>query len=334
VKQAGDRGIYVDVMLFNGFSVAEHKASAGNGQNNPWKSHPFNRANNINGIDGDPDGNNSGEETHTLALPSVTALQEAYIRKVIDTVNDLDNVLYEISNESRGDSRDWQYHNINFIKDYERGKAKQHPVGMVNQFPDGDNAMLFASPADWISPTGDIENPPHADGQKVIINDTDHICGFCGDRSWVWKSFTSGDNTAFLDPYNYLTGSGGFDSQWDNIRINLGYTLTFANRINLEEMTPRSDLASSGYCLANPRADKAEYLVYLPYLHGRFTHYLNSHKVTVDLSNTTGQLDVEWFNPVSGNLTTAITATGGGNRTFIEPFDGDAVLYIQSKSQK
>ena len=31
---------------------------------------------------------------------AITALQEAYVRKVVDTVNDLDNVLYEISNES------------------------------------------------------------------------------------------------------------------------------------------------------------------------------------------------------------------------------------------
>ena len=31
--------------------------------------------------------------------PAVTALQEAYVRNVIDTVNDLDNVLYDICNE-------------------------------------------------------------------------------------------------------------------------------------------------------------------------------------------------------------------------------------------
>jgi hypothetical protein len=38
----------------------------------------------------------------TLNIPAVTALQEAYIRKVIDSVNDLDNVLYEVTNESNG----------------------------------------------------------------------------------------------------------------------------------------------------------------------------------------------------------------------------------------
>ena len=34
------------------------------------------------------------------------------MRKVVDTVNDLDNVLYEISNESPGNSQDRQYHMI------------------------------------------------------------------------------------------------------------------------------------------------------------------------------------------------------------------------------
>ena len=35
-------------------------------------------------------------------MAEITAIQEAYAKKVIDTVNDLDNVLYEISNESNG----------------------------------------------------------------------------------------------------------------------------------------------------------------------------------------------------------------------------------------
>ena len=34
--------------------------------------------------------------------PRIQALQEAYIRKVVDTVQDLPNVLYEVANESSG----------------------------------------------------------------------------------------------------------------------------------------------------------------------------------------------------------------------------------------
>jgi hypothetical protein len=55
VIAARERGIYVIVMLFNGWSV-ERK---GNGDN-PWDGHPFNGKNNVNGIDGDLDGDGSG----------------------------------------------------------------------------------------------------------------------------------------------------------------------------------------------------------------------------------------------------------------------------------
>ena len=90
VTAARDRGIYVSVMLFGGI----YECRGG------WTGNPFNAQNNVNGIDGDPDRDGQGLETQTLQVPAVTRLQEAYLRKVIETVNDLDNVLYEISNES------------------------------------------------------------------------------------------------------------------------------------------------------------------------------------------------------------------------------------------
>lgn len=325
VIEAKNRGIYVSIMLFNGWSI-EDKTQLGN----PWQGHPYHRENNINGIDGDRDRNERGEETHTLEIPAVTALQEAYVRNVIDTVNDLDNVLYEISNESQAGSHDWQYHLINYLKTYEKSQPNQHPVGMTVEFPEGDNSKLFDSPADWISLNGDIKNPPIADGSKVILADTDHICGICGDRSWVWKSFTRGENPIFMDvydgamplieppippnPLNY--------EPWVSIRRNSGYALTYANRMNLIAMKPYPNLSSTRYCLANPVATGAEYLVYLP----------EGGKVVVDLSDTKEEVTAEWLNPATGKIITNIKTTGGDRRTFNVPFDGDAVLYIKSET--
>jgi len=82
ISAARDRGIYVSVMLFEGWAM---QFSTG-----AWESHPFNHQNNVNGIDGDQNKDGKGLEFHTLADPAVTALQEAYVRKVIDTVNDFD----------------------------------------------------------------------------------------------------------------------------------------------------------------------------------------------------------------------------------------------------
>ena len=323
---ARDRGIYVSVMLFDGWSV-ESKF----GGHNPWDGHPYKLSNNINTVNGDTNNDNQGGETHTLVNSQITTLQEAYIRKVVDTVNDLDNVLYEISNESPGNSEAWQAHMITYVKNYEASKAKQHPVGMTVEYPNGSNTDLYNSPADWISPSGDLNNPPLANGSKVILSDTDHLCGICGSRQWVWKSFTRGENPLFMDPYDgAATGRGapsGYDPNNSNdvsLRLNLGYARNYANRMNLAAMTPtnNTNLCSSGYCLRNAVASGAEYLAYLP----------SGGRITINLTATPGTLTVEWFNPSNGTTVNSGTVTGGANRQFTSPFGGDAVLYLKSTS--
>jgi hypothetical protein len=319
VIEAGNRGIYVSIMLFDGWSV-ENKGAA---SHQPWKGHPFNLSNNVNNFNGDLNNDGQGGETHTLANPQVTALQEAYVQKVIDAVNDLDNVLYEISNESTGGTAnlEWQSVMINYIKTYEASKPKQHPVGMTIPWPNGSNTDLYNSPADWVSLNGDLDNPPVAASTKVILADTDHLCGICGSRQWVWKSFTRGENPIFMDIYDNATTGRGVPFLNPNeveIRNSLGYANSYAKRVNLVEMLPRPDLCSTGYCLANPAVTGAEYLVYLP----------SGGNVTVNLSVAAGQLSYEWFNPANGTIAGTGTVMGGGSRSFNTPFSGDAVLYI------
>jgi hypothetical protein len=316
VQAAQERGIYVSIMLFEGWGMQFSPGA--------WQAHPYHAANNVNGVDGDKDGDGKGLEVHTLANPAVIALQEAYVRKVVDTVNDLDNALYEISNENHPPSTKWQYHIIRFIKDYERGRPKQHPVGMTFQYQGGSNQTLLDGPADWISPNPDASpydyrsNPPPADGKKVVLSDTDHLWGIGGDRAWVWKSFLRGLNPLFMDPYNGVALGPRDDARWDPIRRSLGYTLRYAERMDLAAMTPRADLVSTKYCLAHPAKRGAEYLVYLPEGGG----------VTVDLRGSEGPLAVEWFDPKTGNTTRGEEVAGGGSRLCTAPFAGDAVLYL------
>ena len=88
---------------------------------------------------------------------------------------------------------------IDVVKGYEKDRGYDtHPIGMTMQFPVADqtkvNDAAVASRAEWISPGYDDEmfadgrhpmapdapparwfaDPPPADGQKVIITDTDH----------------------------------------------------------------------------------------------------------------------------------------------------------------
>jgi hypothetical protein len=323
VVEAGQRGIWVSVMLFNGWSVDFPKGDVG--EANPWRGHPYNAANNINGIDGDVNGDNSGSETHELVNASVTQLQEAFVRKLIDTVNDLDNVLYEISNESHAGSLQWQQHMIDLIRSYEAGKPKQHPVGLTVPWPNGQNSTMLASDADWVSLNGDLTDPPAANGTKVIISDTDHLCGICGSRQWVWKSFTRGENPVFMDRYIDVYDILDYDlnnPQDVSLRLNLGYTRTYADRMNLGNMVPRGGLSSTGYCLASTAGPDAEYLVYSP----------NGGQFTVDLSETPFELSVEWFNPEDGTASTGPPVLGGSSgQVFQAPFSTeDAVLYLRA----
>jgi hypothetical protein len=314
VIAAGKRGIYVSIMLFEGWGIQFVEGA--------FRQHPFHPENNVNQIDGDPDSNGQGLEIHTLGVPAITRLQEAYIGKVVDTVNDLDNVLFEVSNENHPPSTKWQYHVINHLRKCEKAKPKQHPIGMTFQYKNGSNRALFDSPADWISPNnagGYRDNPPVADGRKVIITDTDHLWGIGGNRAWVWKSFLRGLNPIFMDPYDGLVLGNPFDPEYESVRKSLGYARQFSRRMDLASMEPRPELASSKYCLARVEDGVGEYLVYLP----------DGGQASIDLSAASGSLAVEWFDPERGT-TLAGEAVDGGRRVKLSSrTKGDAVVWIR-----
>lgn len=331
-KTAGESGIYVSIMLFQGYGIQFNR--------NDSDGYPLDGRNNINGVDAGP-----GYASNTLEIPAVTEKQEAYVCKVIDTVNDLDNVLYEISNESGSYSIQWQNHMIDFIHKYEACKPKQHPVGMTFLFKGGTNEELFASHADWISPNdssgwGFPTDPPIADGHKVVVADTDHSFFWVGlqkaglkvQQAWVWKNFMRGNQTLFMDPYlakiktrNNPKGDAsdpGFgtspDPYWETLRLAMGRTRIYARQIDLAINTPQNELSSTKYCLANPGK---EYLVYQPD---------SSKTFSVDLIG--GTYNYEWFNPTTGNVAEmGSLEIDKGLKEFNAPFDGDAVLYLKRK---
>jgi hypothetical protein len=323
VAAAGRRSIYVIVMLFQGFSVHTNQGR------NPWFGHPMNRRNNVNDVDGDANADGDGREVHTLANSAVTALQEAYVRKVIDTVGDLDNVLYEIANEAGVYSTDWQYRMIRLVKRYESKRPKQHPVGMTVQIPGGhrNNGVLLDGPADWISPNregGYGSDPPAADGRKVIISDTDHhgATPYPERRVWVWKSLFRGHHPIFLDMYPEQETkqldrieTPEFDPQWEPIRRAMGLARALADRVDLAGLEPHGELASSGYCLADPGRT---YLAYLP----------EGGKVTLDLSGARGRFSVTWRETRTSKSTPASSIEGGARRELTAPTAGDKILHV------
>ncbi len=347
VIEAGNRGIYVSVMLFDGFCLTQCPAP------DSVAGHPFAAGNNINGI-----GITSISDYQVFPLdPAVQAIQEAYIHKVVDTVQDLPNVLYEVANESTdstsewGDSTEWQYWVIDSIKAYEtRMGYARHPVGMTFQIgkfvegPNGNpaplpdapgNTPLFESPADWISPGYEEEyyldpwytDPPASDGTKVIISDTDHYASGLGDALWAWRSFLRGHNPILMDfgiinvvnPLDPSLGLPSYES-FEPARYAMGDTHRLAERADLIDMEPRGDLSSTGYALADPGN---QYVVLQP----------SEEAETFTVTLAAGRYAAEWYSVTTRDTrrTGALTARDGQTISFTDPFAGSepSVLFLK-----
>ncbi|MDO8686558.1 MAG: hypothetical protein Q7J78_07815, partial [Clostridiales bacterium] len=196
-----------------------------------------------------------------------------------------------------------------------------------------DNRQLMESPADWISPRNEDdepyrEDPVAANGFKVIIVDTDHLWGTGGNIDWVWKSFTRGLNPILMDPYEPIYGMEHYGNDewaainsrnhpmWEPIRTNMAYTVIYAEQMNLEAAIPRADLASSGYCLAD---FTHEYLVY----------NTGEREVEVDLGGENCIFSVEWMNPYNGENKCESFRNSQKIEKFTNPFNNSAVLYIK-----
>jgi hypothetical protein len=235
-------GIYAIVELFDGNNLTSTRCGTNSSPNGD--GFPLTGANNINGIDDGYTGSGAcGVAAVTQASaatnPNLLAIQDAYVKKMIDTLNDLPNVIWEVSEEQPGSSFSscsggwggasaltfWAPHILNTIRTYEATKPLQHPAG-VGSMNSSDFAAnepaLYSSGFDWVGPmfSNNFSNQfpctPYTNNQgKLVINDTDHSCGAStlvnaatgavNDtqiRESIWGTFTrGGSGYIFMDPY-------------------------------------------------------------------------------------------------------------------------------------
>ena len=169
-----------------------------------------------------------GRAVHSLLDPSVTRLQETYVRRVIDAVGDQSNVLFEISNESTAGSIAWQNHMVEYIKSAERPAiaAPGRDHGRVAGRTQSPTYWPAAAASSRRTARSSIRNP--SDGRKVVVADTDHLCGVCGDGPFPWKALTRGLNPLFMDEYDgTAVGVGARDGDprdpaWEQVTARAG----------------------------------------------------------------------------------------------------------------
>lgn len=222
VAQLEAAGIYCSVMLFEGCVSSQFPGD-------PWRYHPFCPTNNVQGI------GSTAAAFYSLDDPAVLAVQQAYVRAVVERLNGHKNLLWEVSNETMASSYAWQCQWVTFIRSIEAALSQQHPVGMTAMVRGGTDEQLKASPADWISPAmANYQTPtfPNTTG-KVVLLDTDHLWGMGGNAAWVAQAAASGYNVLFMDPYvgNVVppTWNGGDPATWQAARQQMGSEVAARN---------------------------------------------------------------------------------------------------------
>jgi len=320
VLDARAHGIYVSIMLFHSFGWENSVRIPGL---DIWSWHPFNAANNVNGVDPDTNHDGSGLELGSTGN-SWQPYQDAYIKQVVDSVGDLDNVLYEVCNEcwDTPATNAWQASVVNLIHEDERQAGfARHPVGMTS-LQDFNNAVLESSDADFISPGGPTleASPPLAEGSKVTILDMDHIlpCSNHNSPDWPWKALMRGDNLWYI--YCGPTGDGisyGDPSATEaEVMRRMGLVSAVAGSVDLDKLAPDADptTCSTTYCLRGTNED----LAFLP----------SGGSVTLDIS-LPGRHTIEWIDAATG-ASVAGGTVGGGLQTLTSPFgSGASVLHVR-----
>lgn len=320
ISMAQEKGIYVAIMFFNGWSIERKGFDLVVRPCNAWPGNPYHPDNNINSLNIDLNHNGEGEELHTLLVDEkVTQIQKKYVKKVIDETCQFHNVLYEISNEDNysEENTKWQYEMIQFVKTYEKETyGINHPVGMTSQIRTAyDNSSLEQSSADWISPLNSqwedyLTNPPMGKGNQVIIADTDHIAPEMpeGNCLWVWKCFLRGLNPIFMDDWN-------FTDDWKNqTRIAMGQTKCLSDDLDMNYMLP-DRRHSSKYCLC----DGVDVILCLQETDG-----------DLSLDGLAGEYTSEWLSILSGERICCSNVCA--NHDSIElhkPFYGAGVILLR-----
>ncbi len=329
VQSAHEAGIYVGVMLFDSWSNSLETET-------PVDWHVFAGPNNINGIDILPTQSGGGHAAWcALADPAALELQEAYVRRVVDTVNEFDNVLFEISNEAGPESHAWQEHLTLYIKSLEGTLPRQHPIGQTGGMG-VSNRLLHLSSADYVGPacwtfesradgylTGHYgyADGPFDLGDRPILLDTDHLWGVGGDAVWAWKSFCRGYNLIYMDPWDDQPSGFFVHPRWPDganlgLRREMGAIRDISMAIELEVSEVANRNASTGYCLSVPGKS-----------HVAFNPAAGA--MTVDL--TAGRWSVMWRDPSVGEAYSPevrlIPQTGTWE--FLPPFEGPSVLHLQ-----
>jgi hypothetical protein len=306
---ARERGIFLQLTIFDAWMIKHPHL---------WRLHACNRDNNINGVDGDPRGTGRGTDGEqgfcSLANTKVVAAQKAFIREVLEAVDEFDNILFEIANENYYNA-EWERHLCEFIHQCEAAGPKRH-LAMPLDLPNHDYGKIK---------TWNIERlhssllTASAAGQPLVF-DSDGL-GNPDDatvRRAAWTAFVSGGHVDYLDDSLQPGSEYHGDERGTRraaLRAQLGYLAGFARRTQFWRLQPSGQAVEHGRAYAF--GSDTELVAYLP----------DGGSVTLAADTLGGAKAVRWFDPRTGRFVGA-AAAALQTRSFSAPGEGDWVLYI------
>ncbi len=312
-----------------------------------WAASPINPSNNVNGI-----GNCPRDETLSLKHPKIVEIQLALVRKVVQELNDFDNLYYEICNEPyvRKLSDDWQHRIVDEIVATEQDLPNRHLISL--------NVANGRKKVENPHPAVSIFNfhycvPPDVVALNYGLNKVigENETGFRGKDDFLYRneawnfllaggglfnnldySFTAGHPEGdFLD---YASPGGGSP----NLRKRLGILKRFVESFDFVQMKPDTDVirdVSEGLA-ARVLADRSRaYAIYLhiplPHKPKRIEDYLREESEgTITLDVPSGRYRTEWVDVLTGEVvsTQELVHSGGSVQIQSPKFTHDIALRI------
>jgi hypothetical protein len=196
VSEAGRQEVIVEINVFSTFY-----------DNSSWSASPMNASNNINGI-----GAVAHNEPFTLKDARLTAIEDAYIKKLVETLRSFDNIYYEICNEPYfgGPTTEWQKHLSEVISGAEQNYSFKHLISQ--NYANGSDKIKEPNPLVSIY-NFHYAIPPDAVGLNYGLNRVigDNETGFRGTndsayRQEAWDFIVAGGGLFNNLDYSFIVG--------------------------------------------------------------------------------------------------------------------------------
>lgn len=303
ITYARSKGIVVQLVLLDSWHNKQTIAWD-NGGGLVWgmKFDYYNGTNNINGLN-----TANVNEWHSPSHP-VFDYQKEVIRKAVDNLGDLPNIVYEISNENYYNDK-WELQLADFLTDYEKSKGFPRHLVMPRDLPNHDNAG--AKEVDPVKTHKVMVNNFSKNKPLIADNDGGGDLDPAGRRKRAWAVLTAGAHMSYFHGGMAELSELNKPETGEGMRY-IGMVQKFLSdfSVDLRGMRPSDNLVTNG---AWALAKSGE----------RYIVYLGSGGST-NVSNLPSDYTATWFNPRDGSSQPAGSGPG-----FTAPDGKDWVLYIK-----